>query len=96
MKCLIPLSDRLFIKKQKVEERDSSGLYLPGKEAIKHDTGEVVYAGPGKKDSNGNLIPMPVKVGDKVMWDKYSASDVSYNEENFVVVKADDIYAILC
>lgn len=89
---LKPLADRVLVKRAKEEEETvTGGIILPDTAKQKQEIGQVIAVGPGKKDKDGNVVEMPVKVGDQVMWDKYGGQDVSIGEEEFIIVKADDI-----
>ena len=92
---LRPLADRILVKRNKVEEKNIGGIILPDSAQSKQDTGIVIATGPGKKDKSGNLIAISVKVGDNIMWDKYGGQEVSINEEDFIMVKSDDVIAVV-
>ena len=87
---LKPLGDRVIVKADEAEQTTASGLYLASEAKEKPQTGEVIAVGEGKLDKNGNLVPVPVKVGDKVIYGKY----VHYGGEDVLILRADDIYAI--
>lgn len=90
-----PLGNRVLVKRLAQEEKLKGGLVLPDTAKKKQEQAEVVAVGTGKKDKNGQLIPMPVKVGDIVLIEKYSGQDVTLNEEEFVIVRSDDLIAII-
>ncbi len=90
-----PLADRVLIKPAPAEEKTESGLYIPDNAKEKPMQGEVVAVGPGKKDDNGKLIAMDVKVGDKVLYGKYSGTEVSVDGSDYLIVRESDIFAIL-
>lgn len=92
---LRPLADRVLVKRAKEEERTSGGIILPESAKQKQEMGEVLAVGPGKKDKDGKTIEIAVKIGDKIMWDKYGGQEITVDEEEFVIVKADDIVAIV-
>lgn len=92
---LRPLADRVLVKRSKEEEKTLGGIILPETAKQKQEMGEVIAVGPGKKDKEGKHIDIPVKAGDKVMWDKYGGQEVTIDEEEFVIVKADDLIAIV-
>ena len=91
---LKPLCDRVIIKQDDTEEKTSSGLYLAGDSKEKPQTGDVVAVGEGKRDKDGGLLPMPVKVGDRVVFGKYGGNTVVCDDEEYLIVRADDIYAV--
>lgn len=90
-----PLSNRVLVRRLEQEEKLKGGIIIPDSARKKQEQAEVIAIGPGKKDKNGKLIPMPVKVGDIILIEKYSGQEVSLNDEEFVIVKADDIIAII-
>lgn len=93
---LRPLADRVLVKRAKNEERTAGGIILPDTAREKQELGEVIAVGTGKMDKDGKRLEIPVKVGDRVMWDKFAGNDVKIeDEEDFVIVKADDIIAIV-
>jgi chaperonin GroES len=77
------------------EEKLKGGIILPDTAKKKQEQAEVVALGSGKKDKNGALIPMPVKVGDIILMEKYSGQEVTLDDEEFVILRADDIIAII-
>lgn len=91
---LKPLGDRVIVKADEAEQTTASGLYLASEAKEKPQTGEVIAVGEGKLDKNGNLVPVPVKVGDKVIYGKYGGTEVHYGSEDVLILRADDIYAI--
>ena len=92
---LRPLGDRILVKRKKNEEKNIGGIILPDSAQTKQDIGVVITTGPGKKDKDGKLIEMVVKTGDTIMWDKYGGQELSVDEEDFIMVKADDVIAIV-
>jgi len=93
---LKPLSNNVIIKASNKEEMTKSGIFLPdtmNKE--KPEQGEVIAVGPGKIDNNGNKIEMSVKVGQKVVFKKYSPDDIKIDNEEYLVINENDILAIL-
>ncbi len=92
---LRPLSNRVLVKRRESEETLKGGIILPDTAKKKQETAEVVAVGPGKKDKNNTTIPMPVKVGDIILMEKYSGQDVTLGDEEYVIIRADDIIAIV-
>ena len=92
--ALKPLGDRVIVKADEAESQTASGLYLAGDAKEKPQTGTVLAVGAGKLDKDGNLVPVPVKVGDKVIFGKYGGTEITYEEETVLILRADDIYAI--
>lgn len=91
---LKPLGDRVIVKADEAESTTASGLYLASEAKEKPQTGVVVAVGEGKLDKDGNLVPVPVKAGDKVIYGKYGGTEVHYGGEDVLILRADDIYAI--
>jgi chaperonin GroES len=92
---LKPLSNRVLIKRMEQEETLKGGIILPDTAKKKQETGKVVAIGPGKVSEDGKLQPMPVNVGDTILMDKYSGQEVTIDDEEYVIVRADDIIAII-
>jgi chaperonin GroES len=92
---LRPLGNRVLARRLEAEEKLKGGIILPDTAKKKQETAEVIAVGTGKKDKDGKLIPMSVKVGDIILMDKYSAQEVQLNDEEYVIVRQDDIIAIV-
>ena len=92
---LRPLGNRVLMRRLEQEEQLKGGIIMPDTAKKKQETAEVIACGTGKKDKNGRVIPMPVKVGDIVMMDKYSGQEVTIDDQEYVIVRADDIIAII-
>ena len=92
--ALKPLGDRVIVKADEVEAQTASGLYLASETKEKPTTGTVIAVGEGKLDKDGNKVPVPVKVGDKVIFGKYGGTEVTHEDEDVLILRADDIYAI--
>lgn len=92
---LTPIGDRVLAKRQEAEETLKGGIILPDTAKKKQETAVVIAIGTGKKDKEGNLSPIPVKVGDVILIDKYSGQEVTLQDEEYVIVRADDIIAIV-
>ncbi|MDC0145517.1 co-chaperone GroES [bacterium] len=90
-----PLSDRVIVKAEAAEEKTASGIILPDTAKEKPQEGKVVAVGPGKISDSGNAIKMTVKVGDKVLYGKYSGTEVTVGNEEYLIMKENDIFAIL-
>lgn len=90
-----PLGNRVLVKRLEQEEKLKGGILLPDNAKKKQEQAEVIAIGNGKTDNHGKLIPMPVKVGDVILMEKYSGQDVTLNHEEYVIVRADDIIAIV-
>lgn len=92
---LRPLGNRVLVRRQEASETLKGGIILPDTAKKKQESAEVIAIGTGKKDKNGALIPIPVKVGDVIMMDKYSGQEVQIEDEEYVIVRADDIIAVI-
>lgn len=90
-----PLGDRVLVKRLEAEETAKGGILLPDSAKKKQEEAEVVAVGPGKKDKDGNVIPMPVQVGDIIIMQKYSGQEVNIDDVEYMIVKADDLIAIV-
>ena len=90
-----PLSDRVVIKPLEEEEKQQGGIIIPDTAKEKPQQGEVVAVGPGKVADSGELVKMEVKVGDKVLYGKYSGTDVTVDNEDYLIVRESDILAVL-
>lgn len=91
---LVPLGDRVVLKQLVAEETTKSGIVLPGQSKEKPQQAEVIAVGPGGV-VDGKEITMQVKAGDKVIYSKYSGTDVEVDEEKYVIVKQNDILAVI-
>ena len=89
-----PLFDNVVLKPIVEEEKTASGIVLPGGEKEKPQQAEVVAVGPGEL-ADGTKVTMQVKVGDKVIYSKYSGTDVELDDEKYVIVKQNDILAVI-
>ena len=94
-KMIKPLADRIVVKPAEAEQKTSSGLFIPDNAKEKPMQGKVVAVGPGRKNDKGELVAMEVKVGDVVLYGKYSGTEVSVDGENYLIVKESDIFATL-
>ena len=92
---LTPLEDKIIVKQAEAQTQTASGLYIPDNAKEKPQQGEVLAVGPGRRDDKGERIPMDVKVGDKVLYSKYVGTEVHYEGEDYLIVGARDILAIL-
>jgi chaperonin GroES len=90
-----PLGNRVVAERLEQEETLKGGIILPDSAKKKQETAKVVAVGPGSLTEDGKTLPMPVKVGDMILMDKYSGQEITIDDEDYVIVKADDIIAIL-
>ena len=92
---LRPLHDRVIIKRLDNEHKTSSGIVIPDSAAEKPDQGEVLAIGDGKIGDDGKVRPLAVKVGDKVLFGKYSGTEVVIDGESLLILRENDVLAIL-
>ena len=90
-----PLGDRVMIKRLEIEDTTAGGIIIPDAAKERAQTGEVIAVGAGRYDANGKIIPMNVKVGDKILLDKYGTQEINFNDEDYIIIKADDIVAVV-
>ena len=91
---LKPLGDRVILRQDEAETTTASGLYLATDSKEKPQPGTVLAVGEGKHDKDGNLVPVPVKVGDRVIYGKYGGTEVTIDGEDVLILRADDLYAV--
>lgn len=89
-----PLGSRVLARRLDPEET-KGGIILPDSAKKKQEKAEVIAVGPGKNTEEGKVLPMPVKEGDIILMDKYSGQEITLDNEEYVIVKADDIIAIV-
>jgi chaperonin GroES len=92
---LKPLGNRVLVKRLEPEEKVKGGIILPDTAKKKQETATVVAIGTGKKDKSGASIPFPVEVGNKILMEKYSGQEVTIDGEELIILRADDIIAIV-
>jgi len=90
-----PLHDRILVKRLEEETKTTGGLFIPDSAKEKPIQAKVVAVGAGKLDKNGKLIPLDVKAGDKVLFSKYSGSEIKVDGEDHLIMREDDVLAIL-
>jgi len=90
-----PLHDRVIVKRLDQERKTTSGIVIPDNAAEKPDQGEVVAVGPGQRDDNGKLIAMDLKVGDRILFGKYSGQVVKVEGEELLVMREEDVMGVI-
>ncbi|AOP54729.1 MAG: co-chaperone GroES [Brevibacterium aurantiacum] len=90
-----PLEDRIVIRQVEAEQTTASGLVIPETAKEKPQEGEVVAVGPGRVADNGNRVPVDVAIGDKVIYSKFGGTEVKYAGEEFLVLSARDVLAVI-
>ena len=92
---LKPLQDRILVKPMEAEETTSSGIIIPDTAKEKPMKGEIVAVGSGKVTEDGKNIPMELKVGDKVLYGKYSGTEITVDGNEYLIMRESDVYAII-
>ncbi|OGA54919.1 MAG: co-chaperone GroES [Betaproteobacteria bacterium RIFCSPLOWO2_12_FULL_67_28] len=90
-----PLHDRVIVKRIEEERKSAGGIVIPDTAAEKPDQGEVVAVGKGKKTDDGKLIPVDLKVGDRVLFGKYSGQTVKVKGDELLVMREEDIMGVI-
>lgn len=90
-----PLEDRIVIRQVEAERTTASGLVIPETAKEKPQEGEVIAVGPGRIDDKGNRVPMDVSEGDTVIYSRYGGTDVKYAGEEYVILSARDVLAVV-
>ena len=92
---LRPMQDRIIVKRLEEENKTAGGLFIPDTAKEKPQKGEIVAAGKGKKTEDGTVIPLDVKVGDKVLFGKYAGTEVKIEGQEFLIMREDDILGVI-
>src|SRR3989344_2324952 len=92
---LKPLGNRVLVQRLEPEEKVKGGIILPDSAKKKQETARVIAIGSGKRLDDGKTLPVPVKIGDVILMDKYSGQEVTIDDEEYMILKADDIIAII-
>ena len=90
-----PLRDRVVVRRIEAEEKSAGGIIIPDTAKEKPSQGEVIAVGPGGRDDSGKLIPIDLKVGDRVLFGKWSGTEVKIDGEEFLIMKESDIMGII-
>ena len=90
-----PLHDRVIIKRLEEERKSAGGIVIPDNVAEKPDQGEVIAVGPGKRNDDGKREPLDVKVGDRILFGKYSGSTVKIEGTEYLVMREEDIMGVV-
>ncbi|HUQ20609.1 MAG TPA: co-chaperone GroES [Gemmatimonadaceae bacterium] len=91
---VVPLADRVVVRASEETEQMRGGLFIPDTAKEKPQQGEIVAVGPGKYE-DGKLVPMTVKVGDKVLYGKYSGTEVKLDDDDFLILRESDVLAVI-
>jgi chaperonin GroES len=92
---LRPLHDRVVVKRLEQETKTASGIVIPDAAAEKPDQGEVLAVGPGKRNDKGDFVVLNVKVGDRVLFGKYSGQTVKVDGDELLVMREEDLFAVV-
>ncbi len=95
MKKIRPLQDRILVKRLEEQEVKKGGIIIPDTAKEKPQEGEVIAVGPGKVTDDGKRQPMEVKAGDKILFGKYSGSEVKLEDEEYLIMREEDVLGIL-
>ncbi len=90
-----PLHDRVLVRRIETEERTKGGIIIPDTAKEKPQEGEVIAVGPGARDETGKLIPLDVKPGDRILFGKWSGTEVKIDGEEYLIMKESDILGIV-
>ena len=90
-----PLHDRVVVKRVDAETKSAGGIIIPDSAAEKPQQGEIIGVGPGARDETGKLVPLDVKKGDKVLFGKWSGTEVKIDSQELLIMKESDIMGVL-
>lgn len=90
-----PLGDRILVKPLEAKEQKKSGIIIPDTAKEKPQEGEVIAVGTGKITDDGKKIPVDIKVGDKILFGKYSGTEVKIDEQEYLIMHQDDVFGII-
>ena len=92
---LRPMQDRIIVKRVEEESKTAGGIYIPDTAKEKPQQGEVVAVGKGKVTEDGKVLPLDVKVGDKVLFGKYAGTEVKLDGQDYLIMREDDILGVI-
>ena len=92
---ILPLQDRVILKRMEEESTSAGGIVIPDSATEKTSRGEVIAAGKGKRLESGDIVPLDVKVGDTVLFGKYSGTEVKVNGDDLLVMREEDIMGVI-
>ncbi len=90
-----PLHDRVIVERVEEEQKTAGGIIIPDTAKEKPQEGKVIAVGPGRSDKDGKLIPMDVKKGDRILFGKYSGTEIKIDGTEYVIMRVDDILGVL-
>ncbi len=92
---VVPLHDRLLVKRLNEDEKTKGGIFIPDTAKEKPAQGEVVAAGSGRRTEDGRVVALEVKKGDRILFGKYSGTEVKLNDEDYLIMREDDVLGIV-
>lgn len=90
-----PLQDRILVRREETKKQTEGGIFLPDSATEKPQEGKVVAVGQGKVTPEGNVLALEVKVGDRIMFGKYSGSEIDFDGETHLIMRQDDVMAVV-
>ena len=90
-----PLQDRVIVKRLEEEQKTAGGIIIPDTAKEKPQKGEIVAAGPGKKNEDGKVQPLDIKAGDKVLFSKYAGTEIKVEGDELLIMREDDIMGVI-
>ena len=90
-----PLHDRIVVSRVEAEEKTKGGIIIPDTAKEKPQEGRILAVGPGKRDKDGNLIPLEVKAGDRVLFTKWAGTEIKIDGQEHMIMKEDDILGVI-
>jgi chaperonin GroES len=90
-----PLHDRILVRRIEADEKTAGGIIIPDTAKEKPSEGEVVAVGPGARDESGKLTPLDVKVGDRILFGKWSGTEIKLNGEDLLIMKESDVMGVI-
>jgi len=90
-----PLGDRILLKQLEAKEQTKGGIVIPDTVKEKPQEGEIIAVGEGKKNPEGKVIPLSLKVGDKILYGKYSGTEVVVDSEDYLIIREEDVLGII-
>ncbi|RWL47714.1 MAG: co-chaperone GroES [Mesorhizobium sp.] len=90
-----PLHDRVLVRRIEAEEKTAGGIIIPDTAKEKPQEGEVIAVGPGARDESGKLVPLDVKVGDRILFGKWSGTEIKLNGEDLLIMKESDVMGVI-
>jgi chaperonin GroES len=90
-----PLHDRILVRRIEAEEKTAGGIIIPDTAKEKPQEGEVIAAGPGARDESGKLVPLDVKAGDRILFGKWSGTEIKLHGEDLLIMKESDVMGVI-